>query len=227
MKKFVLTAFLCLATLCLPLTASAPDDREKTNEHKSMHAIVMDNGKTGDDHEGAGCTAYAISDHVLLTAEHCNLEGGHLYLDPQKIDGKMDSRFPITVVEKVFDHQDHMLLVVPSVKFKHHIDYDPRLPVQGEHAYFWGNPQLIRDQYREGVVMGILPASDVDGDVDATASVYLMQMTVAGGDSGSSIFGEDGRLIAIVTYGIDDGKVVGAYALAFTKAQVHEAESRK
>ena len=47
------------------------------------------------------------------------------------------------------------------------------LPVQGERTYQWGNPGGMRDQYREGVVMGLIPPVPQDPEdeekIDATA----------------------------------------------------------
>jgi hypothetical protein len=92
-------------------------------------------------------------------------------------------------------------------------------------VYFWGNPDLIHDQYREGYMMGKMPTSD-DAEIDASGPVYLFAIPVVGGDSGSSVFSKDGRLVMIVTYGIDGGQIMGGYPLEFTTEQVLQAEGK-
>jgi len=223
--KNILLAF-CLS-VSLPMVGHDNFNNTQKNQQRAMYAIVMDNGKPkGDsDREAAGCTAYAISDHVLLTAEHCNLDGGSLYLNPEMRNGHAVLSNPIEVSEKIFDHQDHMLLVIHGIKFKYHIKYEPRVPVQGEHVYFFGNPSLIHDQYREGYVTGSME-SPKDADVDASATLFLFALPVVGGDSGSSIFSADGTLIALCTFGIDDGQLMGGYALAFTSEQIKHSEGK-
>lgn len=224
--KKIMLLLLCLFTT-LPMAGHDVFSSLQKEQQRSMYAIVMDNGKPkGDpDREAAGCTAYAISEHVLLTAEHCNLNGGSLYLNPEMRNGHAILANPIEVSEKIFDHQDHMLLVINGIKFKHHIKYEPRIPVQGERVYFFGNPSLIHDQYREGYVTGSME-SPKDSEVDASATLFLFALPVVGGDSGSSIFSADGSLIAICTFGLDDGQFMGGYALAFTSEQIKQAEGK-
>ena len=229
MKKFLKSFVLMLALTVSLAAAPAKLPTLKEVEHKSMYAIIMDNGKTGEDRDASGCTAYAISEHVLLTAEHCNQNGGSLYLNPEKIDGHWDRTRPLQVSAKYFDHEDHMLLVVPRATFKYHINYDPDTyapPKAGDFVYFWGNPNLIHDQYRSGYMMGKMPSAGLDSDVDAGGLIYLFAVPVVGGDSGSSVFSKDGRLVMIVTYGIDNGQVMGGYALAFSSEQIAQAEGR-
>jgi hypothetical protein len=193
-------------------------------QHKSMHEIVMVNRDADGKVIGGGlCTAYAVGPHTLLTAEHCNDEyATGVYIDaplelirPQKV-------MSYKIISRTFDKQDHMLLDVSGTYFKNTIELTDhvRVPRQGEHTYQWGNPGGMRDQYREGLVMGNMPNVDND-EINATGAIYLIQETVIGGDSGSSVFSaEDGQLIGIITYGIDDGKIAGVYAIVFTQAQI-------
>jgi hypothetical protein len=194
------------------------------NQHKSMHEIVMVNRDENGKVIGGGlCTAYAVGPHTLLTAEHCNDEyATGVYIDAPLQLIRPQQVMSYKIISRTFDKQDHMLLDVSGIYFKNTIELTDhvRVPRQGEHTYQWGNPGGIRDQYREGVVMGNMPSSG-DDEIDATGVVYLIQETVIGGDSGSSVFSaEDGQLIGIITYGIDDGKLAGVYAIAFTQAQI-------
>ena len=217
-KKFLSLAILVLAIASI---ASAQVSSEvKAEQHKATVEIVMAQGR-----EGAGCSATAISEHVLLTAQHCDIDGGLLYLNQNSrpfTNGQ-------TVTEKYYDNNDHMLLVVPSVSFKHFVTYDAskvREITQGEHLYLWGNPSLIMDQYREVYATGSTVANG-DLPVNADGKFELTSGPVVGGDSGSAIFSdEDGQLVGITTWGVFGGMFIGSYPLRFTQAQVNQAEGK-
>jgi hypothetical protein len=119
-----------------------------------------------------------------------------------------------------------MLLVLPGVTFKHFIAYDPddyKPAMVGDRYYLWGNPSLIADQYREGYISGTLIPPNNEG-VMLSPKIMLISGPVVGGDSGSAIFAEDGRVVGTLTWGIDGGLFGGFYPLAFTKQQVLQAE---
>jgi hypothetical protein len=204
---------LPLLFAALPLFAQSS---LKAEQHASTYTILMI-GK-----DKAGCSATAISEHVLLTAEHCNLPDAVLYLN--QVENLAN---PLSIAERYFDHNDHMLLVLPGVSFKHVVHYDPATyaPAKmGEHVYLWGNPALVRDQYREGYMTGeaFFPT---DESIDAGGSVSMFAVPTVGGDSGSAIFSaDDGRIVGITTYGIFSGKMSGSYPLRFTAEQVAQAK---
>ena len=195
------------------------------NQHKSMHEIVMVNRSEDGTVIGGGlCTAYAIGPHTLLTAEHCNdAYATGVYIDaplelirPQKV-------MSYKIISRTFDKQDHMLLDVSGITFKNTIVLTDhvRAPRQGEHTYQWGNPAGIRDQYREGLVMGSTFSPEDNPEIDASGMLYMIAEPVVGGDSGTSVFSAvDGQLIGIITYGMDDGQIAGVYAIVFTQAQI-------
>ena len=215
--KRILTAVLLFLTF--PAFATTIMQTLKSEQHKATHTIILSNEK---EHEGAGCSATAISEHVLLTAEHCNIAAAVLYLDQT---GK-PLQHPLEISERYFDHQDHMLLVLPGVSFKNFISYGAGAPLkQEDHYYMWGNPGLLPDQYREGYVTGSI-VNPLDGaEVDAVSSFLMLSGPVVGGDSGSAIFSaKDGHLASVLTYGIGGGMFAGAYPLAFTSEQLAQAE---
>jgi hypothetical protein len=209
--------FVTLAFILLSLVNSCDSQLNKKEiQHAAMHEITV----SIEDRE-MRCTAYAISSHVLLTAQHCDVEQGILTVDSEAI--------PQLVREKVYDDKDHMLIVLPNENFKYTIIYQPTLyrsPRQGEHVYFWGNPRIggdvYHDQYREGYVTGIDNSESSDG-VKVKGSFFLLALPGGHGDSGAAVFGNDGRLVTVVTYVIGDGIMVGGYPLAFTSQQVSEA----
>lgn len=231
MKRYMMQLLVSFM-LALPASAAAPAlPAIAQSQHKAMHAIVMWNGiKESDQRDARGCTAYSIAPHVLLTAEHCNVDKGRLYIDPIFRAGKWisEDENSVRVSRKYFDHMDHMLLVIPDVTFKHTVVYDPdtyKAPLQGEAAYFWGNPSMMHDHYRRGYMTGTVN-DIVEEGIDATGPVFLFDMRVVGGDSGSSVFADDGRIVCVVTYGVDGGNLMGCYPLAFTKEQVLESQDK-
>ncbi len=200
-------------------------------QHKAMHEIVMvDRDADGQVIGGGLCTAYAVGPHTLLTAGHCDdAKATGVYIDAPLELIRPGKVMNYKIISRTFDHQDHLLLVVSGITFNNTIALTAhvRLPRQGEHTYQWGNPAGMRDQFREGVVMGSIPNPKSDDDeerVDATGNIYLIQEPVIGGDSGSSVFSaEDGQLIGIVTYSMDNGQLAGVYAIQFTQAQLDAA----
>ena len=232
MRRFL---SLLLSFAVLSSSVAFPLSRKKLNklqaeQHKAMHEIVMVlRDADGNIVEAGLCTAYAVGPHTLMTAEHCNEPTATgVYIDPiSREEIKLGHVASYTILDREFDHQDHMLLDVSGVYFKDTIYLSPnvRLPKQGEKTYSWGNPHGYRDQYREGLVTGSMPSADIgDTDVDAKGPLlYLVQTTVIGGDSGSSVFGEDGQLIGIVTYGINGGTLMGMFPIQFSGAQIEQA----
>ena len=223
MNKVVLLLLL-IGTL-FGVSTAQPLSSLKQEQHKATFTIIMSNPKT---QKTAGCSATALYEHVLLTAAHCDIEGGDLYLN-------QTSRpfvHPLSVSEKYYDHQDHMLLVVPGVSFKHYVAYDVNkyTPLSdGDRYYMWGNPGLVPDQYREGYVNGHVFPLDNDKDeesIDVVSPFVMLSGPVVGGDSGSAIFRSDGQLAGVLTYGVYYGAFAGVYPLAFTQVQLDQAAGK-
>ena len=183
----------------------------------------------------AGCTAYAIGPHALLTAQHCdasideatgapNNQPIHFYVDAKgrpKFDSNVPTPYAIT--GKMLDGSDHMILIVSGPAFTDFLKYDVAAPVRGEHVIIWGNPRGIRDQYREGTVSGSIPEMDVPYQT-TTQLCWLVDMNTHPGDSGSPVLdAKDGHLIGIVTYGIEGGRFAGIFELHFTTQQIASA----
>jgi hypothetical protein len=202
------------------------------NQHKSMHVIIeVERDVDGNPLRGGLCTAYAVAPHTLLTAQHCDMDTNAIYIDTTDRQAIKEHRImAYTITSKTYDNEDHVLYVISGITFQNTIVLTAhvRVPRQGEHTYQWGNPAGVRDQYREGLVIGSMPNPTPDPEeeehVNATGTVYLIAEPVVGGDSGSAIFSmEDGQLIGVLTYGIDGGQLAGVYAVQFTQAQLDAA----
>ena len=226
MKKYLVGKLLALlAVLILAISPSVPVRHQEVsaiqeNQHKAYHWIVT---TSADDDTKAGCTAYAVGPHTLLTAEHCMLPHETLYID----QAKDNLIFPSEISAIYYDHQDHVLLDLPHQNFKNYVVYDPTTyqpPTMGERVHFWGSPKGIRDQFRQGYVTGEDDNKE-SGALDIDAPLYLIAVATVGGDSGSVVFDDaDGHIVGIVTYGVNDGMFAGVYPLAFTPNQVNRAE---
>lgn len=197
-----------------------------------MHEIFMvERDASGKIVDGDECTAYAVGPHTLLTAEHCNLKTNTIYVDPASGAAvKQGVAQASEILDREYDHEDHMLLDITGVDFTDVAVITPgRVPVQGEHVYFWGNPGGVRDMYREGVVMGSVPYdkdnAKRDEGVDVVGPVmYMIQMPTIPGDSGSAVFSaSDNAILGIVTFGIDNGQIAGIFPIEFTGAQLVQA----
>jgi trypsin len=201
-------------------------NRVQENQHSAMHEIIMvDRDENGAVIEVELCAATAIGPHTLLTAEHCNEANSNaIYIDTDKDRVKAGTINSFTVLSRSFDHQDHMLIDVSGTYFPNYVSLNAnvRTPKQGETYYFWGDPHGTIDMYREGYVMGamLFPSDD---KVDATGPLYLMNGPAIGGDSGASIYGQDGQLIGIVTFGLEDGAVIGVFPIQFNLYQIQNS----
>jgi hypothetical protein len=165
------------------------------------------------------CTGYAISAHAILTARHCDEEGMSVSFD-KALELKPT---PIEITSKYFDNYDHMIFVVPSVTFTDTIKYDPKTnkpPKQGEHVYYWGNPEHKQDLYREGYTAWTDSEPDTDLHVIGIGIYFIINAAL--GDSGSAVFADDGRIVTLVSATNGSILMLG-FPLAFTPEQVAEA----
>lgn len=184
----------------------------KDPRHKAAHRIQFV-GKEGH----SFCSGTSVSDHVLISAQHC--------LVPELQGIKVDSDDSLHRVDRlVKDDHDTLLIVLVDRPFRAWVFLERsqyyRTPEQGEKAYWWGNPSGIADQYRAGYVSGYTDSPDHSITSDP---VYMVAAPAVPGDSGSSIYGEDGRLLGVLTYGVFGGLFAGFFSPHFTDAQMAEA----
>lgn len=168
----------------------------------------------------AACTASALGPHALLTATHCDMGEGSLVVDNQLAG--------IGILGRIADGKDHTIFLVDGPAFQYTMEqfYGDQMSKVGDKVFFYGDPAgMWPPQYRLGYCSGQqeLTAGDV-GENMPVGTVYLFAFPTVGGDSGSAIYDQKtGKLISLITYGIEDGKFAGAYVLAFTPAQIDQA----
>lgn len=153
--------------------------------HAATLRLVLNNGL---------CSGTAIGKHKILTATHC-MTGSTLVAVNQR---------PVKVGARVDDGKDHTILTV-DIDFIAWAKVAPNKIKQGDRIRFWGNPQGIHDQYREGVISG----SDQNRE--------FMDVTIGHGDSGAGVFNTAGEVVGVVSaVGDADGFRLGVmYPIAF------------
>lgn len=126
---------------------------------------------------GGICSGTAVTDRVLLSADHCWNDHARL----MKINGQ-----PANALKIERDGQDHVLVRV-TTKFTRWARMGPE-PEVGDRVRWIGNPAGQEKVYREGYVVRVA------GDTWLDANAYH-------GDSGSGLFDKHGRIIAVLSGG--------------------------
>jgi hypothetical protein len=224
----ILTTAVAVAALTIGSFRAELELVKKPNQHKAMHWIIS--VTRGEETHGAGCTAYAVGPHTLLTAQHCDIGATKLYVDSNKMDAKNDVATSYQIISKTFDGEDHMLIDLRGIKFESYITLSAkvRTPRQGEHVYFWGNPRGVVNQYHEGHIMGTVQFEndpEDDDPVNAKGDLYIAALAADHGDSGSAVFSErDGHLVGVLSLGgFLNGGGIGIFPIKFTQAQIDNA----
>ena len=122
------------------------------------------------------CSGTAVGPRVVLTADHCFADGNRLL----KINGKEAHALKI---ER--DGKDHVLVRV-TTRFKRYARMGPP-PAKGDRVRWVGMPSGMDRLYRQGYYVG-----DDEGFLMFDAPAY-------GGDSGSGLHDDEGRLVAVLS----------------------------
>lgn len=219
MKKILL--LLSAALLGLVVLAGVshiPRHRKPaTFQEKTSHLITFldKNGK-----DDTTCTATAIGPHALLTALHCDEDGSSKVL---KVDLSMTKYHILTGIT---DNRDHLILLLDGPEFKNLVKEEslisPAPPRVGEKyfAYGHGNDYVFARQY-SGVLDTERTAEEVS-DVDLAEEARYFTIPAIGGDSGTAIFGSDGRIVGLISYSTSTG--CEAFGLNFNPRAIQIAE---
>ena len=221
MNRF-LALILALALSSVPV-AALPVRPSTSIQFRATHEIMFSvaDPDSDDGRKSAVCTASALGPHALLTAAHCDMGETSVQLDTVKV-------INYHILGRIKDGQDHEIFLVDGPEFKVTMGslYTPgdyNIGEVGDEVFMFGDGgAMFPAQYRTGLLMGhVAPDKDslpIDGDI------FVYDMNIIGGDSGSAVYSTlTGKLVAIVTYGIDD-HFMGAYPIRFTQDQVDQAE---
>ncbi len=216
--KNLLSLVLALVMIVQPVCA-LPRHPEKTPQSKATHQIkfvVEVDGETGH----ALCTSSAIGPHALLTAKHCDVGETALTVDKELVDHK--------ILGRLADGEDHVIFLVDGSAFKDTMGafYSAEGISTGAQVFMFGDGGgMYPPQYRRGYYMNSMTATDKEvPEGMPVGRMYVFDLNIIGGDSGSAIYNNDGMLVSLVTYSLAD-HFCGAYPLAFTDEQIEQAKN--
>jgi V8-like Glu-specific endopeptidase len=148
--------------------------------------------------EGHGvCSGTAVGRNIILTAQHC-LDAGRIVA----IDGQ--AAYALEVVK---DGKDHALVRVTTT-FKRWARMGVA-PSMGDRIRWVGNPAGVEKVYRQGYVARVF------------TDEILIDAAAFGGDSGSGLMDDKGRVVAVLTgakWWRDNNGMTFALVLAFPLA---------
>jgi V8-like Glu-specific endopeptidase len=215
MKKLTI-ALVLAAALCLGSTfRQAPKQNQITPERKATHMITYYSAEDQDKPVGL-CTGTVVGPHALLTALHCDRGETDLIsldLSVQKFH----------VIGIIYDGRDHIIYHLDGPVFKNIVTIQEREAVLGETVTSYGDG---RGDFPQHTYFGkaIVDANGGDtSELDAADGTHCFSLPVVPGDSGSAIYGTDGSIVALVTYG-DDKNAVG-FALAFSPEELDKIKN--
>src|SRR5581483_1158906 len=111
------------------------------------------------------------------------------------------------IISQIYDEQDHVLLVL-DMSFAYYLPIEQREFTKGEHIRMWGWPGNSEDAvYREGYF------KYVDGEL------YIWQLPIYPGDSGSGMISDDNKVIGIVSLGNKSAECA-IFLLSFSSDQL-------
>ena len=164
------------------------------------------------------CTGTAVGPHALLTALHCDrgeTDTISLDLSVQKFH----------IIGTAYDGRDHIIYHLDGPAFTHYVVIKQREAVLGETITSYGDGH---QDFPQHTYYGTVITDDNGGDtseIDQADGTRVFSIPVVPGDSGSAVYGRDGDIVALVTYGgtTDEGQnnAVG-FALNFKPEVLEE-----
>jgi trypsin-like peptidase len=194
-------------------TPGAPNAASKVNKdslHRTTHRLFM-SAKFND---SGYCSGSAIGPHAFLTAAHCEAPEMNLAVDGE----------PVAVTKMLHDHNDHVIFLLAGVVFTNYVTLCSDSVSQGDRVFMWGNPESIVGMYREGYVSGVHKQLHNDGSETLDT---MLTINNSHGDSGASVFTEQGCVAGVYSYLIGSGTFLlhGMLPLKFTDEQIQEARN--
>lgn len=192
MRKFFCAMFVA-ASLAVPIYCQSPI----VPVDGAAHQIELVT-KTAD----VGCSSTAVGPHTLLSAAHCIIGTGGILVDDAHRH----------ILNTIYDENDHVLLVVDGTSFPETRQIEQRDPIQNEHVRICGWPgDATKAVCRDGIFKSIEQAHHR----------LVWQLPVFGGDSGSGLVANNGKVINVVSLGNDSAEMEN-WPLAFSANQLQE-----
>ncbi len=149
---------------------------------------------------GGQCTATAIGPHAILTASHCNESD-----EPLSILTLDYSTRRYNIVASKEDSHDHTIYLIDGPPLRNYLPQSALLNTKptrvGETVCVYGDGEGTFPPRRLCGGLAVLQQIEDFSDVDQDQGIQYYTLGILHGDSGSAIFGEDGRVVGLVTYG--------------------------
>ena len=191
-----------------------------TPQERSSHQVVFYYGG-----EHALCTATVTGPHSLLTAGHCISDASDLDEITFRVDHVL-MRYSISKV--LTDHRDHVIILTNGPAFTNIAPYETRIPKAGELTYLYGFGAGVYPALKK---MGSVVDEFDPSEVDVAAGMFYTNTQIIPGDSGSVIYGLDGKMLGLITYLVPgDFENKGLFETAdfqlnFSPSQILEAQT--
>lgn len=195
--KFLSVLVLCLLSLFFGGCHKAPKPKsiapQISIQQKAAHLISF-KGRNADDDIGF-CTGTVVGHHAIMTADHCDIGAGQMS-DSLSLDLAVN----VYHIQKRWnDGRDHIIYGLDGPAFEDIIEVHQRDAKIGESVYYYGDPQADFPQHHYIGKVASKPA-DVS-EVDRKAGIAYFDIDSLPGCSGSAIYGADGYIVGLVTYG--------------------------
>jgi len=221
--KTLMSLLLALSMAFAPQLACAnslPKQVINTTHRIEMTVTTPDAPAGSDDFYGTTgdiCSSTAIGPHALLTASHCDLGASTV-----KVDG-----VEAAITARLTDSNDHTIYMV-NITFHNYAKFekkDEQSLQMGDEVWLRGNAFGLNQLIRYGHFAGVIVKDTSDVATGITQTIYMFDINGGPGDSGSAIFDNDGKIVAVATYGFSgDGFVMlGSLTMHFTPAQLKQA----
>lgn len=195
----ICTMFTCIAFLERSMPKPEVHRPESPSDHSlqraATHGITYyDVHDTKADTMGR-CTGTAVGPHALLTGAHCNEFGAWRFI-------RLDySQRYYHILAIVTDERDHDIYVLDGPAFTKFIEVKTRNVRMGETVTSYGTGGNDWPPHTNYGTVSIDDNGGDDSDVDQHDRAFCLHLSVVPGDSGSAVYGRDGSLLGLVSYG--------------------------
>lgn len=229
MKKILSVLVLCLLSIlpgCAPRAPRPEVIPQVSIQRKAAHLISF-KGRNADNDIGF-CTGTVVGSHAIMTADHCDIAAG------ASDTISIDLATQVYHIQKRWtDNRDHIIYGLDGPAFEDISEIHQRPAKEGEYVYYYGDPE---GSYPPKLFRGQVKFNHEDvSEVDRKAGIGYYILDSYPGCSGSAVYGADGAIVGLITYGDDDDEFGGlvhkrasiGFALNFSDRQLAEVAKFK